>query len=49
LTVPDDLDAFFLTPQTAKQRQYEALRADVLEGLSAKAAAERFGFTEATR
>jgi len=46
--VPDDLDAFFLTPQTAKQRQYEALRAYVLEGLSAKAAAERFGFTEAT-
>lgn len=44
----DDLNAFFLTPQTAKQRQYEALRAYVLEGLSAKAAAERFGFTEAT-
>ena len=46
--MPDDLNAFFLTPQTAKPRQYEALRAYVLEGLSAKAAAERFGFTEAT-
>ena len=46
--MPDDLNAFFLAPQTAKQRQYEALRAYVLEGLSAKAAAERFGFTEAT-
>jgi transposase len=44
----DDLKAFFLTPQTPKQRQYEALRAYVLEGLSAKEAAERFGFTEAT-
>jgi transposase len=44
----NDLKAFFLTPQTPKQRQYEALRAYVLEGLSAKEAAERFGFTEAT-
>lgn len=44
----DDLKAFFLTPQTPKQRPYEALRADVLEGLAAKEAAERFGFTEAT-
>lgn len=44
----DDLKAFFLTPKTPKQRQYEALRAYVLEGVSAKEAAERFGFTEAT-
>jgi len=46
--MPDDLNALFLTPPTAKQRQYEALRAYGLEGLAAKAAAERFGFTEAT-
>ena len=44
----DDLKAFFLIPKTASQRQYEALRAYVLEGVSAKEAAERFGFTEAT-
>lgn len=44
----DDLKAFFLIPKTATQRQYEALRAYVLEGVSAKEAAERFGFTEAT-
>lgn len=44
----DDLKAFFLTPKTPKQRQYEALRAYVLEGVPAKEAAERFGFTEAT-
>ena len=44
----NDLKAFFLTPKTPKQRQYEALRAYVVEGLSAKEAAERFGFTEAT-
>ncbi|MGC1951518.1 MAG: helix-turn-helix domain-containing protein [Gammaproteobacteria bacterium] len=44
----DDLKAFFLIPKTASQRQYEALRAYVLEGVSAKEAAERFGFSEAT-
>ena len=42
----DDLKAFFLDPQSPKQRQYEALRAYVLEGLPAAMAAQRFGFTE---
>ena len=46
--MPDDLKAFFLTPQSASQRQYEALRAYAFEGLPAKAVAERFGFSEAT-
>ena len=42
----DDLISFFLDPQSPKQRQYEALRAYVLEGLPAAAVAQRFGFTE---
>ena len=42
----DDLKAFFLQPKSANQRQYEALRAYVLEGASAEDAAERFGFTQ---
>ena len=42
----DDLKVFFLDPQTPAQRQYEALRAYVMEGLSAQQAAERYGFTE---
>ena len=42
----DDLKSFFLNPSTPKQRQYEALRAYVLEGMSAKETAQRFGFTE---
>ncbi len=42
----DDLKNFFITPKTPKQRQYEALRAYVLEEVSAKEAAQRFGFTE---
>ncbi len=42
----DDLKAFFLEPKTAKQRQYEALRAYVLEGMTARQAGLRFGFTE---
>lgn len=41
----DDLKAFFLDPQTPKQRQYEALRAYVIEDVPAKEAARRFGFT----
>jgi transposase len=44
----DDLKSFFLDPQTPKHRQYEALRAYALEGLSAAKAAQRFGFTEKT-
>ena len=42
----DDLKSFFLAPKTTKQRQYEALRAYVIEQASARQAAERFGFTE---
>lgn len=42
----DDLKSFFLDPPTSKQRQYEALRAYVVEGLPAREAAQRFGFTE---
>jgi len=42
----DDLKSFFLAPKTPKQRQYEALRAYVIEGISARQAAGRFGFTE---
>ena len=44
----DDLLAFFSTPRSPGQRQYEALRAYAMEGLSAKQAASRFGFTEKT-
>ena len=42
----DDLKAFFLNPKTPRQRQYEALRAYVLEQASARESAARFGFTE---
>ena len=42
----DDLKSFFLDPPTPKQRQYEALRAYVVEGLPARESAHRFGFTE---
>jgi transposase-like protein len=39
---------FFQQPQTATQRQYEALRAYLFEGRSAKQVAERFGYAPAT-
>lgn len=42
----DDLKSFFLAPQTPKQRQYEALRAYVLDEIPAREVAQRFGFTE---
>ena len=42
----DDLKAFFLEPKTPRQRQYEALRAYVVEQTPAKQVARRFGFTE---
>lgn len=42
----EDLKVFFLEPKTAKQRQYEALRAYVIEEVPALETAERFGFTE---
>ena len=35
-------------PRTADQRRYEALRAYLLEGLTAAEAASRFGYTAAT-
>lgn len=35
----------FLVPKNAQQRQYEALRAYFVEGLSAAKVAERFGYT----
>jgi transposase len=37
---------FFLQPSNATHRQYEALRAYFVEGLSSKEAARRFGYTE---
>jgi len=37
---------FFLEPQNASHRQYEALRAFFVEGLSSKEAARRFGYTQ---
>lgn len=42
----DDLKPFFLTPATPKQRQYEALRAYVLDERPAPEVAEQFGYTE---
>ncbi len=38
----------FLTPSCARQRQYEALRAYLVEGLQAAEAAARFGYSSAT-
>jgi transposase len=39
---------FFAEPTTADQRRYEALRAYLLEGLTAAEAASRFGYTAAS-
>jgi transposase len=36
---------FFQEPSSGRQRQYEALRAVFLEGLSQKEAADRFGYS----
>lgn len=41
-----DLARFFLEPSNSTHRQYEALRAYFLEGLSSKEVAKRFGYTE---
>jgi transposase/IS30 family transposase len=41
-----DWARFFLEPGNSTQRQYEALRAYFVEGLSSKEAAERFGYTQ---
>jgi len=40
--------AFFLSPQRATQRQYEALRAFFVEGLSATEVAQKFGYRPAS-
>jgi transposase len=39
---------FFAAPDTCDQRRYEALRAYLLEGLTASEAADRFGYTAAS-
>jgi transposase len=39
---------YFLSPASPSQRQYEALRAYLVEGQSAEDAARRFGYTTAT-
>src|SRR3954454_17382635 len=41
----DPCRRFFLQPQTTAQRQYEALRAVIVEGLPQKEVAQRFGYT----
>lgn len=40
------LKRFFLEPQSTAHRQYEALRAFIVEEVPGKQAAERFGYTE---
>ena len=48
ISVPFDLTGcrrFFAEPATPRQRQYEALRAFYLEGLTSAQAAERFGYS----
>ena len=39
---------YFLSPSCPSQRQYEALRAVFVEGLSQKDAAQRFGYSYGT-
>lgn len=41
----DPARRFFLQPQTTAQRQYEALRAVIVEDLPQKEVAQRFGYT----
>jgi len=41
-----DLSRAFLEPKNSTHRQYEALRAFFVDGLSSKQAAKRFGYTE---
>jgi transposase len=42
----DDMARLFLEPSNSTHRQYEALRAYFVEGLSNKEAARKFGYTE---
>ena len=46
--IHEDLQRFFASPTLPAQRQYEALRAYAMEGISARQAAERYGFTESS-
>jgi transposase len=39
------LQLFFLQPSCPQQRQYEALRAVFVDGISQKEAAQRFGYS----
>ena len=41
-----NLERLFLEPSNSTHRQYEALRAYFIEGISSKEAAKRFGYTE---
>jgi hypothetical protein len=41
----DPLQRYFLQPASPQQRQYEALRAVIVENLSQKEAATRFGYS----
>lgn len=45
ITTPHPEGRFFLTPEKTTHRQYEALRAYFVEGLSSEEAARRFGYT----
>jgi hypothetical protein len=48
MDMSDDLKAFFLNPQSPKQRQYEALRAHVIDAVTVKNAARLYGFAPDT-
>lgn len=43
-----DLKQFFLNPSTARQKQYEAIRAVVLDKLPVETVARKFGYTVQT-
>jgi transposase len=45
ISEPNDLTKVFLEPANSTHRQYEALRAYYVEGLSSTEAAKRFGYT----
>ena len=50
IRLPNDLTKrrrFFVEPATARQRQYEALRAFFVEGLASAEVARRFGYLPA--
>ena len=49
ISEPNNLTKFFLEPANSTHRQYEALRAYYVEGLSSAEAAKRFGYTPEIR